>query len=174
MFYQNFMVDVSHHIIEAYLIHRALLEKSSRSISHKAVAGDSKQFYTPLIYAPEVNTNPIIATFTIHDYHKVINNNSVAIHIEAFLSDLQVADASSCGRGITWIELYILYRYRGHSKPVADSTHKAISRATAAKQVRAFKKAVRVNIARTLCDSDHQHYFKPAKAVKGALLGVGI
>ena len=28
--YQNFMVDVSHHIIEAYLLHRALLEKKSK------------------------------------------------------------------------------------------------------------------------------------------------
>ena len=76
--------------------------------------------------------------------------------------------------GITWLELYIVYRVKGHPKPIPDPSPKAQLKATAAKQIQAFKKAVRGNVARTLINSDDAQLFRPAKAQIDTLKGVGI
>lgn len=76
-------------------------------------------------------------------------------------------------RAITWYELYILYRIRGHPKPLADPVRTAHNCATADKQIRAFQKALRGVVAHTVCRSD-AHLFKPDKMHKSVLLGLAI
>ena len=49
-----------------------------------------------------------------------MSQNPDADKAERFLANLRVCDAESVNRGITWHELYVLYRIRGYPKPIKD------------------------------------------------------
>ena len=95
--------------------------------------------------------------------------------IECFLASLEVVQASEDqGRGVTWLELYILYRIRGGRKPLADPLRCAQPKATADKQIAAFKRLMRGHIGRVLVAESEVNLFKPLKCIKDELAGVGI
>jgi uncharacterized CHY-type Zn-finger protein len=91
-----------------------------------------------------------------------------------FVQNLQVAKSDTQLRGITWLELYILYRCRGYQKPIKDPENMAQARATADKQIRAFKKTVKSTASRTLQDSVDLKMFDPVKPEKDSLKGIGM
>ena len=138
----------------------------------------------PLLYAKHDDTRQLHADATIHDFGRFKKKCKKAVSVEKFLCNLHVCTHHIAGRGITWYELYILYRMRGHPKPIQDNIkNKAAPRANAAKLINAFKNQVRNNISRCILANDAEgtdHHsgnsglFKPAKAKKDGLSGVGI
>ena len=59
-------------------------------------------------------------------------------------------------------------------KPIMDNPRKAISRATADKQIRAFKRNIKAVTERTLGHDGDLKLFKPTKAKQNSLQGCGI
>jgi len=156
------------------MIHRELTRRhDDKSAAVLAKYESKKVSYKPLTYPALHLTRHIHNEASIHDYSTHVKNNNIAIHIQRFLANARIAEADHCGRGITWYELYILYRIRGYPKPLQDPDTKARSKATACKQIRNLTKQFRSTICRTLIDSD-SHLFKPYRLQKDGLLGVGI
>ena len=97
--------------------------------------------------------------------------HSNSISVENFLSTLLECSGV---RGITWAELYIIYRLRGHSKPLKDPGNAASRKHTPAKQIAAFKREVRATTSRIMQDSEDEVLFKAYRADKDGMKGVGI
>jgi len=110
---------------------------------------------------------------SINDHNAHIKSNNISVHIQSFLANARVAQASDCGRGITWYELYILYRIRGYPKPLQDPTNKANNKAPAYKPIRNFTKQFRGTANKLLLEED-SNLFKPHRIQKDVLVGVGI
>ena len=172
--YQTFMCDISHHIIEAYLIHRELVKQQETIQLATLMHTDKKKPYCPLAYPSPEMARSLVATSCLMNYTMYTNKHSASKHIEHFLANLQVVPCNGSIRGITWLELYILYRCRGYHKPIANPGHAAKLRATPAKQIRAFKKHVRGIVCRSLQDSTDACLFRPSPPMMDALIGVGI
>ena len=94
------------------------------------------------------------------------------MHMQFFLLKLQVCKAQPATRAITWIELYVLYRLRGHPKPIPDPSVVSRNRATADKQIKQFKNFLRGTSSRILFKETADIYLRPAKASKDVLLGL--
>ena len=113
---------------------------------------DCARPYTALAYAEPSRARSIEASSSCKCFRSFANKGPIN-GIECFLNSMRVEEASDeQGRGITWLELYILYRARGGSKPIPDPEHCAHARATADKQLAAFKRHTRGLIARILDD----------------------
>ena len=172
--YFDLVTKIGHHIIEGYMIHRELTKRRDEQAAAAIAGREAKNImYEPLIYPSMSDTRHIINEATILDYPMHTQSSSIACHIQHFLANITVAEAHDAMRGITWVELYILYRIRGHPKSIPDPPNKAHRKATACKLIRSFTKQVRGTVARTLLEQD-AHLFKPLKKSRDALLGVGI
>ena len=171
--YLHFMVKVVKHIVESYIIHRKLVDfKEEEEAALRE--GDAKGIpFCPLGYvdvskARELKPNSSMAC---HRKHASIHATK---ELEAFYSTLLISpDGDAKGRMITWLELYILYRVRGGCKPIPDNPRVAVSRATADKQIAAFKRKSRGVLEKTLDESDI-NLIKPSKSMPNELKGCGI
>ena len=92
--------------------------------------------------------------------------------MQAFLLNVQLCKAQPTTRAVTWIELYVLYRLRGHPKPIPDPSVVSRNRATADKQIKQFKNLLRGTASRILPKETADTYLSPAKANKDVLLGL--
>jgi hypothetical protein len=142
---------------------------------------DLRKPYCPLTYPVIDDTRSIQPDASIHDFAKYKNKNILAGAMESFLCGLKVAKQEHETRGITWLELYILYRIRGFPKPIQDNVkNKAAPRANADKLIKAFTNQLRGNIARCCLPTTQEglvgdgRLFKPAKARCDNLAGVGL
>jgi len=90
------------------------------------------------------------------------------------LNNIEVQEAENGLRGITWLELYILYRCRGHGKPIADPENAAKARTTPAKQIAKFKKETKKVIKLIGASSHEQRMFNTSTARSECLLGVAV
>jgi len=168
------MSKVAKHIVEAYIIHRKLIDsQTEEAIEAEQREGKAKP-YVPLGYVPSTKGRPLTAVSSVQCYRKFGHLHGIQ-HIESFISGLQVEpDGDDNGRMITWLELYILYRLRGGVKPIPDDAHEAVSKATADKQLRAFKRKLRAVVERTLAHDGDAVLFKPTKGKPNNLKGCGI
>ena len=172
--YQGLMKDVSQHLVEAYLVHRLLTEQCEQKTLQLQTQLDKKKVtYNPLLYPNLEQTTHLNNNATIHDFKQFKSKNNCAEHLESFLANLRVSEANASMRGITWYELYILYRIRGAPKPLADPEQKAGNKPTAHKQINAFQKQLRGVVKRTLAPSDAA-MFKPFKLNHDALAGLAL
>ena len=144
------MQDISHHIIEAYHIHRLLTNKQEENelLLNKGV--DKRKPYHKLQYADSTSANPIKNTSNIENYSKFKKKNPRCAQIQSFIANLDVTADGEHMRSITWLEMYIVYRIRGYHKPIADSPGKADPRATAFRQTGEFQRLVKSLTNRTL------------------------
>ena len=172
--YQTFMKDVSHHIIEAYLIHRRLcdIKEEERVKAEKGIC--QKKHYSPLHYPGVNTTRKLIATSSLKEYQSYASKNPQAEHVEKFMANLNITPAGISERGITWLELYVLYRCRGYPKPIEDPIHAGKTKATPDKQIKAFKKYIGAVVARSLFEAKDAKLFSPGYSKMNSLKGVGI
>ena len=171
--FQKFMIDVSKHIVEAHVIHRVLMDKYEKQEKDKRDQ-QLKVPYRPLQYPTDDQTRfirNVLDLTNFDDYKKRINR---ADQIEIFLSNLKITEAGSDMRHITWIELYILYRIRGFSKPKEDPKNQSHHKIAPDKQILAFKKLVQEVIAKVCNDDGDGKLFAAAKMRADALKGVGL
>jgi len=168
--YLQLMLKVSQHTIEAYKIHRILIDYQEELDGQTKKEQDNKRVsYIPLIY-PNVSETKMLSNYaTIYDYSNYIKCNNRAHNIEQFLANVQVKETGPSGRGITWIELYVLYRIRGNPAPYTYNALKAANKKTACQQIKEFTRQMRGNITRTLTNED-QLLFKPHKTQNRCML----
>jgi len=171
--YVKFMSQVVHHVIEGYLIHRALIDLKDSKASPDAQC-DKRLGYTQLAYADGAGVRPLKPTSSVHCHASLLDKHSEIAEVEAFLANLKIQPVNQDLRGLTWLELYILYRIRGGHKIIPDPSNKALPKGTADKQMRAFQRAVRVVVDRTLDPQADAILFKPGPARCNNLRGVGI
>ena len=107
-------------------------------------------------------------------YCDMATKSPIVCNIEAFLRALSIVTADDHMRGITWIELRILYRHMGHPKVISDPDCVARSRVTLDKQIRAFKTQVGRVADRIPIGSDDRDLFKPYLHHKQNLAGTAI
>jgi hypothetical protein len=168
--YQQLMMGVSKHTIEAYRIHRILTEHQEKIDEQIQKEQEIKRVsYEPLTYPDESGTRKIENYATIHDYSNYMKCNNCAHNVEQFLANIQIKEVGPQERGITWIELYVIYRMRGNPAPYTSNSKKAASKKTACQQIKEFTRQVRGNITRTLTSED-QKLFKPHKQQNRCML----
>ena len=166
------MKDVSHHIVEAYLIHRKLIERYESTGEAKNEKGDATLEYKALEYAKE--GDKIIPDASLENFTQIKSKNKNACNIQDFICNLEIKTQSTNQRGITWIEMYILYRLRGYDKPLRDPEEIAMPRSTLDKQIRKFRSDFNTVRSRIWARSELIKITKAGKATKDGLMGVGI
>ena len=95
------------------------------------------------------------------------NSNQVAGGAAAakpFLPDMMVNT-----QGITWLELYTLYRLAGHPEPLSYDRAQATSRPTLRQQLHTFRHATRQLVHATMA-AEYQHLFKGIACMHGKRL----
>ena len=159
--YLQLMLKISKHTIEAYKIHRILTEYQEEIDGKVEKEQENKRVsYIPLIYPNESETRNVDNYATIYDYSNYTKCNNCAHNIEHFLANIQVKETGQSERGITWVELYVIYRLRGNPAPYTTNERKAANKKTAWQQIKEFTRQMRGNITRTLTSED-QMLFKP-------------
>ena len=126
----------------------------------KAELDSRKVTYEPLSYPEHGSDRRIKNIASIHDFSKHCKNNNIAHNIEHFLANLSIKECEGNERGITWIEMYILYRIRGNPAPYEHNERKAKSMKTACQQIKEFTRQVRAAVSRTVEEGDKK-LFKP-------------
>ena len=172
--YVHFMRKVAHHIIEGYLIHRAMMDIKARKQVREDALADKRAAYQALQYPEEGQSRILCPITSIHCFESLITKQVEMIDVDAFLANLRVTPSIDGLRGISWIELYILYRVRGGRKLIPNPSNPALPRGSADKQIRAFKRALRAVVERTLSSEGDSQLFKPGPAKVDNLHGVGI
>ncbi len=132
-------------------------EEKARSAEHV----DKRKSYAKLQYAQNGNGRNLQPTSSLREHEAYARTHTPAKPIENFLANIQISPCDQHTRGITWLELYILYRSRGYPKPIADPINIASAKASPAKQIQAFKKYTRGVIARSLGQSPDAALFRP-------------
>ena len=171
--YLKLMKKISHHLIEGYLIHHTLLDKYEEE---KVIADKGKDLtrpYSALQYPKNDDCVAIQATSSMTCYKGITTRNPNIKHAETFINDLKVNNHTSM-RHITWIELYILYRLRGHAKPLSDSNVKALSKASLDKQLKKFQNNIKASAARILIGSTQATLFKAGRPANNNLIGTAL
>ena len=87
--YLKLMESISQHTIEAYRIHRILMQRHEEADeAARAELEDRKVSYEPLTY-PEGGTRKIRNYASIQDYSKHCKHNCIANNIEQFLANIE-------------------------------------------------------------------------------------
>ena len=104
-----------------------------------------------------------------------------ALAIQSFLQAMPILDhrKGSNGRpftgtmGITWIELYVLYRLAGFMEPIRIETESAVTRPTLRQQLHRFR-AIMQQVVRLTCSSQDQWLLQGRDATQHRLQGLGV
>ena len=172
--YTKFMMEITKHIIEGYLIHRELTEIEQQHEEDMRDKDYNKVAYQPLHYADVDDCRLFQMSSNIGYYKAYREKSSCASDMSEFLNDMLIQPSSEHNRGITWLELYILYRARGHCKPILDPKHAGQAKATPAKQLAKFKKEIKFLTKRIMIGEKDLELLKTIQAKQGNLKGVGI
>ena len=166
--YTKFMGLVAKHIIEAYLIHRKLIEHEQNTKPKEP----KHIYYTsnPISTSSQGISNPSAAGFQkldvtgdIHSFVKYHDKHKAGANICDFLKQLRCRSPGQANQATTWLELYILYRLYGYDKPVPDKGNKAAAKASTDQQLAQFATSVRGCVSRTMYRESHIAFFKPYK-----------
>ena len=109
--------ELFHGDINDVRLFRSGLSKPQIEEMAKAELENRKVAYEPLCYPEHGSTKRIKNIASIHDFSKHCKNNNIAHNIEHFLANITIKECEGNERGITWIEMYIVYRIRGNPAP---------------------------------------------------------
>jgi ribonuclease HI len=173
-FYSLFYRKVVHHIIEGYLIHKELLRIKDAK-EGQATQNLLEVTHTPLGYADQQLSQLLVMNTSIKCYPKVIKKTPNIIYVQDFLSKVSLQPLQdSSQRGITWIELYILYRIRGFPNVIQDKAATHRPGITIEKQFKHFKTAVKQVLDKSNMSESQRELFKPVKITKDNLKQVAL
>jgi hypothetical protein len=170
--YVRFMKHVSRHIVEAYLIHRQLLDQIDGDKPSPGVV-DRGRPYAPLEYPIIGSCRKLVHHASISNYVGLGKQYPRASRVEAFLKALDVSPVTGDQRPITWIELYALFVLRGYELFEVPE-HIACAQPSADNRIRDFKNTCRAVVSRTLPENGDAILFSPAQRTRDCLHGVGI
>ncbi len=137
--YTKFMLDVAKHIIEGYLIHRKLTDIREA----KEEKADRRITYQPISYPNSDHSAKLEVRGKVQRFSAFCRKHKCATDVHHFHGNLKGSHTSDPYKAITWLELYILYRTRGYTKPIEDNKNKARARATVQMQLDEFKSVIR-------------------------------
>jgi len=170
------MVDVSRHIVEAYFIHRALTNVHELKEKEATKHIDKRVMYQALTYPNKEDTHKLNFTGSMSEFSSCSKKYKKSLEIEHFLRNCDFAPSSNTNstRPITWAELYVVYRGRGHNKIIDDPKNKGAARATAYQQIQAFTNNIKAVSSRILQDSDDSGLIKACTSCNDSHIGLGI
>ncbi len=145
------------------MIHRELTRIHELKVNAANKNCDKSAPYKPLQYPRFEHARPLATTSSMACYKSFATSHPVASNIGRFLSNLRIMPSDQSLRGITWLELYILYRAGHNPKPIPDQTEAAKAKASAERQIQALKRITRGVVARILQDSPESMLFAPQK-----------
>ena len=111
---------------------------------------------------------------SLHNFKGFLSNTANAVHVQQFISNLDVVPIDQLIRPITWIELFVLFVIRGHFQHIVVAASSCDIRPTPDKLLREFKNMCRNVVSRTLDESTDGVLFKPAAKIRDILAGVAI
>jgi ribonuclease HI len=172
--YSLLYFKITKHITEAYMIHRELTRIREAKLLESTGSDSTQVTYTPLWYPDASNSSSFIFQACITQHAKTTKANPRIKNIQDFMQQLDIVKIGEGQRGITWIELYILYRIYEYEKPLSDPKGKAAARTPIDRQFDYFKTLFRKVAERVVDKQDMHDVFKPASPLGQNLLGVGI
>ncbi len=172
--YCKCMTNVAHHVIEAYMIHRELQRIEAAKQAKAKALSDARVSYKPLVYPCVISSRHLLFTSSINHYARIIKEMPCAIYAEQFLKCIKIVPLSDTTRGITRIELYVLYRNYAFPKPIQDKSCIASARATLVQQLNMFKICIRRIVDRVFIGSSEANLFKASSQKGENLAGVGL
>ena len=173
--YAKLYLDIVTHIIDGYLIHKELLRIKEAKDNAAALASDNKRLYLPLRYPDGAGATKLHFRSDITFYPLSIKRRPALPDIQTFLQQLWVVPSSQDNsRGITWLELYTLYRIQGFQKPLQDTANPAKAKTSITKQVAAFKVFVRCVVDKACLDDTQTALFHPLRVVNYNLTYVNL
>ena len=110
----------------------------------------------------------------INSYKAFKDKHKASGDVWDFLGQLRYRATGDQTQATTWLELYILYRCMGYTKPIEDRANKARARAGVQMQLNQFKKDVRGVVDRAIYDKDQLDVFKPIKVSKQKYEGLAV
>ncbi len=170
----SFMIKVAKHIIEAYLIHRKLVDVEQ----HDKQASNSKVHFLPLQVQTRNDSSNPICKMQLHGsigrYATFASKRKASKHVWEFVNSLEYSKCSHQYNATTWLELYLLYRCKGYPKPIEDRKCKARAKATVQMQLREFKNTCRGVLQRGVQDEEVHNLFRPCKITHERFLNLGL
>ena len=104
--YKRLIVDVSHYMVEAYLIHRKLTEHEDQ-LAAKIDEGTEKRIeFQLLVYGHNEHATKVTSDASITDYPDYLRKNTATLPAQRYLQGLEIIPGGDGARGITWVELY--------------------------------------------------------------------
>ena len=137
--YSIMMLNVAQHLVEGHMIHRALVQRAEAKLIKQASQAQLVQ-HTPLTYPNGSQCTPLTHIVHINRFPRIMQQYTGIQHVENFLVQLSITLAGSSIRGITWLELYTLYRLLGHPKMIANDADPAMAKPSLAQQLVHFKR----------------------------------
>ena len=175
--YTEFMFLLVRHIVEAHMIHRELVRIEEAKADKMLVDNSSRWIYTPLDYVQGQHIRKIDFTSSITRFAKPCAQDETIVNVEDFLKTLCICEAKlEVVRGITWIELYVLYRISGNAKPLNEKPCEGKKFRQAVPldmQVKHFKTQVRRIADRALIGGRDEQRFRPHCVIGPNLQNVG-
>ncbi len=172
--YGNFMKQVAKHIVEAYLIHRKLVDrikarqpKEQATVKYLAMQmQDASNSTKP--------SNAIKLQGSIGNYSKFKHKHRNSPAIWHFIDNLSYREVDNQYHATTWLELYLIYRVKGYPKPIGDRASKARARATIFSQLNEFKRVVKGVVERAAKDEAAKGALRPMHVTHQRFLNLGI
>jgi ribonuclease HI len=104
--YENFMVQVSQHIVEGYLIHGELTSKSDRENAERLHKSDPQvHFQSPTYPREDVDTINLQPKCNIQQHPKFCKAHFRANDAQKYICNLQFVKDKGTHRSTTWLEL---------------------------------------------------------------------
>ena len=129
--------------------------------------------YVPLSYGIVPVWQQLHFMASVCQFPRILSHHPCAEHVQAFLSTIPIAISGSVHRGITWIELDILYRLSGRPKPIANPSDLAMAKPTFAQQLAHFKRMCRL-LAKHVLSEANASAFAPGLSHVSPFMGLAI
>ena len=171
----KFMFNVVEHIVESYLLHRQLVNVKEQAEASELAHHDKAKPLCALRHAHVQRARRVEPSSSCHCFEACATRGPTNNIDECFLSSLRVEQESAdYGQGVTWLELYRLYRLEGGSKPIVHLRRCLHAKATADKQQAAFRQMTRGLVDRVIEAESKIHLCKPLESKNDKIARVGI
>ena len=198
--YTHFVSSLMEHLAFTFQVRAALLQAHHSGTTSPTIPVPRPQATKPTttIQAPPYQQHPnqqhrhFIQLMSVQQYPNLCKRHPCASKVQAFLQDMPYtfmgdsradgsltaggadSDDPSTPIGITWLELYALYRMAGWPEPLAEPRQQAAPKATLRQQLQAFRQATRQLVHNTM-SADMQGLFTGGSTLTGKrLAGLGI
>ena len=189
--YIRMLQHLVHHITFTYRIRAALLQHHSQPPhqSHNTTSTSAPKpkptmpAKAPAYHTdpPDVHYYPITQLITIQQCPRALARHPASTDIQAFLMSMPILDhrKGRAGRpftgamGITWLELYVLFRLAGHAQPIRVATDSANARPALQQQLHRFRTTVK-QVVHLTCSPSDQWLIKGKDVVQHRLQGLGV